>query len=137
MEKGHRTWAEIDMAALKGNFRAIRESCDQKIYAVVKADAYGHGAVPVAKALSELGADGFAVATFEEAVQLRDGGIEKPILILGYTPPELAKQLVRYDVMQCVYSLEYAIGIVDFCGEAFRVPSRQNRDVERGDLVGR
>ena len=117
MEKGHRTWAEIDMAALKGNFRAIRESCDQKIYAVVKADAYGHGAVPVAKVLSELGADGFAVATLEEAVALRENGIEKPILVLGYTPPELAKQLVRHDVMQCVYSLDYARALNENAGD--------------------
>jgi len=105
MEMASRTWAEIDMQALAGNFRAIRESCSQKIYAVIKADAYGHGAVPFARALD---ADGFAVATLEEAVELRENGISKPILILGFTPPADADRLVQYDVMQCVYSLDYA-----------------------------
>ena len=88
MDTMSRTWAEIDMDALAGNFRAIRESCSQKIYAVIKADAYGHGAVAFARALD---ADGFAVATLEEAIELRENGIEKPILILGFTPPEDAE----------------------------------------------
>lgn len=108
MENRGRTWAQIDMDALAGNFRTIRESCTQKIYAVVKADAYGHGAVPVARALDALGADGFAVATAEEAIELRQNGIPKPILVLGFTPPELAEALWQFDVTQCVYSLEYA-----------------------------
>ena len=108
MELTNRTWAEIDMAALAGNFRAIRESCRQKIFAVIKADAYGHGAVPFAKALAAQGADGFAVATLEEATQLRESGTDKPILILGYTPPQQADTLVQYDLAQCVFSLEYA-----------------------------
>ena len=111
MDTMSRTWAEIDMDALAGNFRAIRESCSQKIYAVIKADAYGHGAVAFARALD---ADGFAVATLEEAIELRENGIEKPILILGFTPPEDAEKLVRFDVMQCIYSLDYARALNKF-----------------------
>lgn len=108
MQKTGRTWAEIDMAALAGNFCAIRESCQQKVYAVIKADAYGHGAVPFAKSLAAQGVDGFAVATLEEAVELRENGTDKPVLILGYTPPQQADALVQYDLAQCVFSLEYA-----------------------------
>jgi len=113
MEKMGHTWAEIDMDALTGNFQTIRECCSQKIYAVIKADAYGHGAVPVARALDAQGADGFAVATLEEAIELRENGIEKPVLILGFTPPEAADQLVQYDVMQCIYSLDFAKALND------------------------
>ena len=113
MEKMSRTWAQIDMDALAGNFRTIRNSCSQKIYAVIKADAYGHGAVAFAKALSKAGADRFAVATLEEAAELRENGITEPILILGYTPPEEAEELVRLNVMQCIYSLDYARALND------------------------
>ena len=74
----------------------------------MKADAYGHGAKRIAKQLSDAGADFFAVATIEEAVELRSYSINTPILILGYTPPEQAKTLSDLNISQCVYSYEYA-----------------------------
>lgn len=102
-----RTWAEINMSALSHNFELIKKTAKSpKICAVVKANAYGHGAVAVAKALG--GADYFAVATLEEAIELRQGGIEKPILILGYTAPEGAELLVKYKITQTVFSFKYA-----------------------------
>lgn len=108
----HRTWAEIDENALVHNFNIIKEECgDTKLMAVVKADAYGHGANRIAPLLSRLGADAFAVSNIEEAITLRGCGIDKPILILGYTPVSMATQLYLNDITQCVFSAEYAKGL--------------------------
>ncbi len=108
MDNLHRTWAQIDLSALAGNFAAIQKRCDKKIYAVVKADAYGHGAVEVARELQRCGAYGFAVSNLAEAEQLRLAGFSQPILILGYTPVQYAPALSEYKIEQCVFSLEYA-----------------------------
>lgn len=108
----HRTWAEIDENALVHNFNIIKEECGgTKLMAVVKADAYGHGANRIAPLLSRLGADAFAVSNIEEAITLRGCGIDKPILILGYTPVSMATQLYLNDITQCVFSAEYAKGL--------------------------
>ena len=105
-----RTWAEISLDNLNHNYRALREKLPggTRFLGVVKADAYGHGAVPVSRYLVELGAEYLAVSNIEEAIQLRRGGIRGPILILGYTPPELADSLVSYGLRQAVHSLDYA-----------------------------
>lgn len=109
MEFLRRTWAEIDISALKHNFELIKKSSkSSKIFAVVKADAYGHGAATVAPILQQNGADGFAVSNLDEALSLRAVNITKPILILGYTPVALAKELAENDIIQAVFSLEYA-----------------------------
>lgn len=88
-----RTWAEIDLDAVARNFQAVRRAAhpNARVCCVVKADAYGHGAVRMAKEYETLGADWFAVSNLEEALQLRLSGIEKPILVLGFTPAEEAK----------------------------------------------
>ncbi len=105
----HRTWAEIDLNALKHNFKTLKENAqNSKIMAVVKADAYGHSAAAIAPVLEENGADYFAVSNIDEALFLREKGIAKPILILGYTPVNKAKELASYNLSQCVYSKEYA-----------------------------
>ena len=111
MEWGkHRTWAEISLGALEHNYRSLRamlpEGC--RLLGVVKANAYGHGAVAVGKKLAELGCEMLAVACLDEALQLRKAGIETPILILGITPPELAPQVVEYDITQAVFTMELA-----------------------------
>ncbi len=103
-----RTWAEIDEKALLHNFEIIKQTANSKICAVVKANAYGHGVEIVAPALQKAGTDFFAVSNIEEAVELREIGITKPILILGYTPCEYVCELEKHDISQCVYSLEYA-----------------------------
>lgn len=115
-----RTWAEIDLDALAHDFKAVRQAADQNamVCCVVKADAYGHGAVRMAREFESLGADWFAVSNLEEALQLRLGGIEKPVLVLGYTPPEEAASLAKHKVSQCVYSLEYAQELSHFAVEA-------------------
>ena len=103
-----RTWAEIDLAALEHNYRALRALAPQgcRFLGLCKADAYGHGALPVAKKLQELGADMLAVACVDEAAQLRRGGITLPILCLGKTPLELTPMLLEYDVTQAMEDLE-------------------------------
>ena len=102
-----RTWAEVDLDALAHNYRLLRGLAPEtRFLGVVKADAYGHGAVPVAKKLQALGADMLAVACLAEAVELRGAGITLPILCLGQTPVELAGDLLAYDVTQTVGDLE-------------------------------
>ena len=107
-----RAWAEIDIDALVHNFEIIKsESKGCKLMAVVKADAYGHGAKDIAPILEKKGADAFAVSNIEEAKALREYGIKKPILILGYTPVNMAKELYLNDISQCIFSTEYALGL--------------------------
>ena len=99
-----RTWAEIDLDALAHNYRQARKRIgpNVKYLGVVKADAYGHGALQVAKKLEELGADYLAVSSLDEARELRHGGVSAPILILGHTPPEMVPQLIEYGITQAV-----------------------------------
>lgn len=105
----NRTWAEIDIKALIHNFKTIKKAANgASVMAVVKANAYGHSVTDVAPVLQDEGADFFAVSNLDEALQLRECGIVKPILVLGYTPVDMAKSLIENDISQCVYSLEYA-----------------------------
>lgn len=109
-----RTWAEISLENIRHNYRAIRSSLPLgcRFLGVVKADAYGHGAVRVSRLLQEEGADYLAVSCLDEAMELRQGGISLPILILGHTPPEYTAQLVSLDITQTVTcyakALEYS-----------------------------
>ncbi len=105
-----RTWAEIDLAALSHNYRALRSNLDPgcRFLGVVKANAYGHGALRVARTLEELRADYLAVACLEEAVELREGGVRLPILILGGTPAQFVPELLQYRLTQTVFDVETA-----------------------------
>ena len=119
MEFERRCWAEVDLGALRHNFRLIRRAAGEAaVMAVVKADAYGHGDVAVANLLDEEGAEWFAVSGFEEAVRLRRSGLAKPILILGYTSPENAPSLAVNDITQTVFSPEYAKALSDAAARA-------------------
>jgi len=114
-----RTWAEIDLSALQDNFKQIRElASDSLIMAVVKADGYGHGAVASARALCEVGADWLAVSNLDEAIQLRNAGLDKSILVLSYTPPEEAAMLAQYHITQTVVSSEHAQALSDAAQKA-------------------
>lgn len=113
-----KTWAEIDLDALRRNYRLLRETATAenpgvRMIAVVKAEAYGHGAPACVEALLNEGCDFFAVSCIDEAVAVRqvcDGAHrEADILILGYTPPELALQLARYEITQALLSEDYAV----------------------------
>lgn len=110
MEYLRRTWAEVSLDNLAHNYRALREKTPKRcrFLGVVKADAYGHGAVPISRHLIEMGAEQLAVSNIEEAMQLRNEGIDAPILILGYTPPFYAATLAEQGLEQEIHSLEYA-----------------------------
>ena len=115
-----RTWADINMDAIDHNFRAIRNALKPgvKMCCVVKADAYGHGAPMVAREYQRLCADWFAVSNLEEAIQLRRCAITRPILILGYTPPQNAEELSELNISQTVLSLDYARQLSRYAQEA-------------------
>ena len=121
-----RTWARVDLDAIRENFYAasgcVRPQC--RIMAVVKADGYGHGAVPVARVLLDAGASWLGVSNLDEALQLREAEIDAPILVLGYTPPEEASVLARYNITQTVLAAEYGRRLnerAEECGVRIRV----------------
>lgn len=105
-----RAWIELDTAALAHNVRFLQSLMpgECRLMPAVKANAYGHGAVPIARELSRLGIDSFCVACASEGIELRKAGIKGEILILGYTPPELFHLLGRYRLTQTVLDYAYA-----------------------------
>ncbi len=117
-----RTWAEIDLDALAYNYHKIREHIgpNVKFLGVVKADAYGHGAVQIATRLQQLGADYLAVSSIDEAMELRFNGITMPILILGHTPREQVDRLICFNITQAVTceakAIEYSEEAVKYGG---------------------
>ena len=104
-----RTWAEVSLDALQHNYQVLTKDLPEgcRFLGVVKADAYGHGAVPVARELQKLGAGYLPVSNYEEALQLRRGDVTLPILILGYTPVEFARDQAALHITQEVHSLDY------------------------------
>jgi len=110
-----RAWAEIDLDAIANNIREIRRiiSPETKIMGVVKADGYGHGFVETTKVLLNNGVDYLAVATLEEAAQLRKRKFDVPILILGATETESTDDLVEYNVMPTVFNYSFAKALSD------------------------
>lgn len=116
MEKNNRVKAVISLDAVEQNFREMRKNIaeDTKMIAVVKADAYGHGAVPIAHLIEDYDYIwGFAAATAEEAVHLRQSGITKPILILGIVFDEYFPELVQYDIRPAVCEYDEAKKLSD------------------------
>ncbi|MPM35578.1 Alanine racemase 1 [bioreactor metagenome] len=105
-----RTWAEINLTRLEHNYLALRELTGNgcRFMGLLKANAYGHGALPVARRLEELGADYFGVAFLDEAQELRRGGIKTPVLILGNTPVEFAGELLDGNITQTIFDEETA-----------------------------
>ncbi len=103
-------WAEINLDNLAHNIKEVRRNTkkDALVTAVVKANAYGHGAVEASKVFLENGGDRLAVATLSEAIELRLGGIDVPILILGYTPKTQYSQVLKYDIIPTIYDYESA-----------------------------
>lgn len=136
-----RTWAEIDLDALEHNYRRARTLTGPGVryLGVVKADAYGHGAVQIGRKLESLGADYLAVSSLDEARELRHGGITMPVLILGHTPPDMVPELIRYHITQAVSALakaeEYSAAAVA-CGGTLRVHIKVDTGMSRlGFLV--
>jgi alanine racemase len=104
------TWVEIDQGAIAHNVRLLRSMLDDKValMAVVKADAYGHGAVATSITALANGAEMLGVASLEEALELRDAGIEAPILVMSYTPIYAVRQAIRQRITLTLYDLDMA-----------------------------
>ena len=121
MNRYLRCYAEISLEAIGHNIREVKKRLPEgvKLLGVVKANAYGHGAVPVASYL-ENQVDYFATETIEEAVELRENGISAPILILGYVSPSQYGDLVEYDITQTIDSYAQALALE-------KEAARQNR----------
>ena len=110
----YRARAKIRVDALVRNFHAVRAVAEgAALCCVIKADAYGHGAVALARLYQSLGADRLAVATAEEALTLRRAAVRLPLLVLGPIPPEAATELAAQGVAVCLHSAEQAAGLSD------------------------
>ena len=103
-----RVYAQINLNNLIFNINNIKSKTGTPVMAVIKADAYGHGAVECAKALEENGVTDFAVATAQEAIELRQNNIRSEILILGYVFPENFEELISNDISLTVFDYETA-----------------------------
>lgn len=103
-----RTWAEISLKNIEYNFNSIKHSLnpDTKLMGIVKANAYGHGATPIATLLQNIGCEYMAVATLEEGLNLRQNGIHTPILILGRTAPKYTEEIIDNDLTQSLSSYD-------------------------------
>ena len=114
MSKYYRVYADVDLDAIRANCIELMSKTEPstKALAVVKADGYGHGDVAVSKAVRDL-VYGYAVATLDEAVNLRENGINKPILILGYVEPEEYEALVKNEIDATVFDYETAKALND------------------------
>jgi serine/alanine racemase len=117
-----RAWLEINLNNIEHNSRVLKGLLPQKgeLMAVVKADAYGHGAVVVSQYLNKAGINSFAVATIEEGIELRKHGVRGDILILGYTELVRAKDLKKYKLMQTIVDYRYAKAVNE-CGQKLKV----------------
>jgi alanine racemase len=110
MRSNRPAWVEINLDAIAGNVRAVKRIVGENVtlFAVIKADAYGHGAVAVARTALLNGAGYLAVANVQEAVDLRDTGIEAPILVMGYTPEHALRQAIRQQITITLYDIDLA-----------------------------
>lgn len=135
-----KTWAEIDLGALRDNYRMLQNMIrarkqDTRIIAVVKAEAYGHGAPECVQTLLEEGCDFFAVSCIDEAVAVRvvcdNAQKDADILILGYTQPSLAVHLSRYNIIQTLLSEDYA-ALLNLAAQTAGVTVRTHLAVDTG-----
>ncbi len=117
------SWVEINQSALRNNTRQFKNLLAPrvKMMCVVKADAYGHGAVKCARIMQTSGADQFAVATVDEGIELREAGIAKPILILSEPPISAIDALLEHDLMPSVYTMEFGLALGEAAAAADKV----------------
>lgn len=112
----YRTKAEIHLEHLRFNIQSMKKRLGDNtpVMAVIKADAYGHGAVPLARVLMEEGVAAFGVATVEEGMELRQAGYTLPILMLGYTHPSEDRELLEYNIMPAVFQYDRAVQLSEY-----------------------
>src|SRR3989337_4061663 len=105
MEYSHNysNWIEVDLDAIENNVRLIRQHTGVQVMAVVKANAYGHGAIPIARAAIQGGAAWFGVARIEEALEIRKGGLDSPVLVLGFTSPGRLEEAIANRISLAVW----------------------------------
>lgn len=109
MDNKRPTWAEIDLKAIQHNIRGVKDAAaGAKVMAVVKANAYGHGMLEVARVCLQEGVDFLGVASLDEALDLRQAGIDSPILVLGYIPAQYAETVVEEGIRATVFSYDLA-----------------------------
>jgi alanine racemase len=108
-----RAWAEINLDAIAHNVREIRRITNKRadIMAIVKADGYGHGVLQTVKTLLDNGVTRLAVSMLDEAIQLRNFGIDVPILVLSYTDPSRADEVISNNITQTVFSHDLAMAL--------------------------
>lgn len=118
MDKYYRVQADINLDAIRENIKTMRRYIPEgkKLLAVIKANAYGHGAIEVAEALDDL-AEYYGVACIDEAVELRKAGVMKPILILGATDESLFEEIVQYDITQTIFTMQQAKALSETAGK--------------------
>lgn len=111
----NRAWAEINLDNIAHNVREIRRITDKRaeLMGVVKADAYGHGVMEVVRVLLENGVSKLAVAMLDEAIQLRKNNVNVPVLVLGYTDPKRAGEILEYGITQAVFSHDLVTALSD------------------------
>lgn len=133
-----RSWAEIDLSQIKRNYLLYKNSIgnDTEIIAVVKANAYGHGDVAVASALTEEGVKAFAVSNIDEAIRLRRGGITGEVTVLGYTPPSRADEIWEYGITQTLLSQEYADALISCTDKRLKAQFAVDTGMNRIGLYG-
>ena len=127
MKKYSRIRADIDLSAVEYNFEQMHENINEntKMLAVIKADGYGHGALPIARLVEPKEyLWGFAVATAEEAISLRNHGIQKPIMLLGYAFEEYYEEIIEKDIRACVFKKDMAKKLSEIavkCGKKAKI----------------
>lgn len=105
----NRVYAQIDLDAMRSNVsQAMNRMSPAKVMAIIKADAYGHGAIRAAKALDEIGVYAYGVASADEAIQLRKAGVEKPLMILGFAFEESIDDMINNNIILSVFDLQTA-----------------------------
>ncbi len=129
----YRTHVKIDLAAIRRNAEAIKTSTGKRLIAVVKADAYGHGVAPVTKALRGV-ADMFAVATVEEGVELRQAGVQAPILVLFSALSEQASQIVEHRLVPTISDWEFANRLNTVASDPIKVHVNINTGMNRSGI---
>ncbi|MFZ5810205.1 MAG: alanine racemase [Chloroflexota bacterium] len=125
------TWVEINLDAIRNNVRWVRHYTSTQVMAIVKADAYGHGAVPVARAALQSGATWLGVARIEEALELRAAEISAPILLLGYISPQRIKLAIQNDVSFTVW-LPEQIKTINQTAQALNQSAKVHLKVDTG-----
>lgn len=125
------SWVEVDLDALKHNITCLKEKSKKKLIAVIKANGYGCGDTMIASTAIKAGADMLAVSSLEEAIALRDHGIDADILILGYVNPKLASLLIQYNLITTVVSKKWAEELVQNSPQGCRVHLKADTGMNR------